>query len=41
MRVFKIGVDGIPHVLRIMANCEKLDAFTKADPTRQTGAPSA
>ena len=41
MRVFKIDVDGIPHVMRIMANCEKLDAFAKAEPTRQTGAPSA
>ena len=41
MRVFKIDVDGIPHVLRIMANCEKLDAFAKAEPGRQVGAPSA
>ncbi len=41
MRVFKIEVDGIPHVLRIMANCEKLDAFAKAEPSRQVGAPSA
>lgn len=41
MRVFKIDVDGIPHVLRIMANCEKLDAFAKAEPSRQVGAPSA
>ena len=41
MRVFKIEVDGIPNVLRIMANCEKLDAFAKAEPSRQVGAPSA
>lgn len=41
MRVFKIEVDGIPTVLRIMANCEKLDAFAKAEPSRQVGAPSA
>ena len=41
MRVFKIDVDGIPTVLRIMANCEKLDAFAKADPMKQVGAPQA
>ncbi|MCZ2497729.1 maleylacetoacetate isomerase [Xylophilus sp. Kf1] len=39
-RVFKIEVDGIPTVRRIMANCEKLDAFTRADPRRQAGAPA-
>jgi maleylacetoacetate isomerase/maleylpyruvate isomerase len=39
MRVFKIDVAGIPSVLRIMANCEALDAFAKADPLRQVGAP--
>jgi len=38
-RVFKIEVDGIPTVRRIMANCEKLEAFTRADPRRQAGAP--
>ena len=41
MRVFKIEVAGIPTVLRIMAACEKLDAFAKADPARQAGAPQA
>ena len=41
MRVFKIEVAGIPTVLRIMAACEKLDAFAKADPARQVGAPPA
>ena len=41
MRVFKIDVAGIPTVLRIMAACEKLDAFAKADPSRQVGAPQA
>ena len=41
MRVFKIDVAGIPTVLRVMAACEKLDAFAKADPTRQVGAPQA
>ena len=39
MRVFKIEVAGIPTVLRIMAACEKLDAFAKAEPARQAGAP--
>ena len=39
MRIFKIEVAGIPTVLRIMAACEKLDAFAKADPARQVGAP--
>jgi maleylacetoacetate isomerase len=41
MRVFKIEVAGIPTVLRIMAACEQLDAFAKADPGRQAGAPQA
>ncbi|KQW37574.1 maleylacetoacetate isomerase [Rhizobacter sp. Root404] len=41
MRVFKIEVAGIPTVLRIMAACEALDAFAKADPMRQVGAPRA
>ena len=39
MRVFKIDVEGIPTVLRVMAACEKLEAFAKADPARQAGAP--
>jgi maleylacetoacetate isomerase/maleylpyruvate isomerase len=38
-RVFKITVAGIPTVNRILFACEKLDAFAKADPYRQTGAP--
>ncbi len=41
MRVFKIEVPGIPTVLRVMAACEQLDAFAKADPSRQVGAPQA
>jgi len=40
MRVFKIEVADIPTVNRIMAACEALDAFAKADPLRQAGAPS-
>jgi maleylacetoacetate isomerase len=38
-RVFKITVPGIPTVNRILFACEKLEAFAKADPYRQTGAP--
>jgi maleylacetoacetate isomerase len=41
MRVFKIEVAGIPTVLRIMAACEQLDAFARAEPSRQAGAPQA
>ena len=41
MRVFKIDVAGIPTVHRIMAECELLDAFAKAAPSRQAGAPQA
>ena len=40
-RVFKIKVDGVPTVDRIMATCEAMDAFAKADPYRQAGAPAA
>jgi len=39
MRVFKIEVPGIPTVDRIVARCEALDAFAKASPHRQAGAP--
>jgi maleylacetoacetate isomerase len=41
MRVFKIEVPSIPNVQRIMASCEALEAFAKADPRRQAGAPAA
>ena len=41
MRVFKIEVEGIPTVDRIVARCETLDAFAKAAPLRQAGAPQA
>jgi maleylacetoacetate isomerase len=41
MRVFKIEVPSIPNVQRIMASCEALEAFAKADPRRQVGAPAA
>ena len=41
MRVFKIEVANIPTIDRIMAACEKNEAFAKADPRRQEGAPAA
>ncbi|MET0542887.1 MAG: maleylacetoacetate isomerase [Variovorax sp.] len=41
MRVFKITVPDIPTVDRIMRACEAQEAFAKADPGRQQGAPSA
>jgi maleylacetoacetate isomerase/maleylpyruvate isomerase len=40
MRVFKIEVEAIPTVLRIMASCERLEAFAAAAPGRQAGAPA-
>ena len=41
LRVFKITVADIPTIGRITARCEALDAFAKADPVRQAGAPKA
>lgn len=41
MRVFKIEVADIPTAQRIMASCEEHEAFAKADPRRQAGAPQA
>ena len=41
MRIFKIEVTDIPTVHRIMAACEQLEAFAKADPRHQIGAPQA
>lgn len=38
-RVFKIEVADIPTVTRIVAACEALDAFARAEPMRQAGAP--
>ena len=38
-RIFKITVEGTPNIDRIMANCDALDAFAKAAPLRQVGAP--
>ena len=39
--IFKIEVPGVPTVDRIVARCEALDAFAKAAPSRQVGAPAA
>jgi maleylacetoacetate isomerase len=39
MRVFKIEVEGVPTVNRIATLCETLEAFAKAEPARQEGAP--
>ena len=39
MPVFKIDVDGIPAVKRIATKCMSQDAFAKAEPMRQQGAP--
>lgn len=39
-RIFKIDVAAIPTIDRIMAKCDELDAFTKAAPLLQVGAPA-
>ena len=40
MRVFKISVANTPTIDRIMASCDALEAFAKAAPSRQVGAPA-
>ena len=40
MRIFKIIVADIPTIDRIIAQCDALDAFAKAAPSQQVGAPS-
>jgi maleylacetoacetate isomerase/maleylpyruvate isomerase len=40
MRVLKIEVAAIPTITRIVASCEAEDAFARADPRRQAGAPA-
>ncbi|MDX7950979.1 maleylacetoacetate isomerase [Lichenihabitans sp. Uapishka_5] len=40
MRVFKISVPEIPTIDRIMARCEAIEAFARAEPMRQQGAPA-
>jgi hypothetical protein len=39
MGVFKIQVDNIPTIDAIVARCNTLDAFAKAAPALQVGAP--
>ena len=39
MRVFKLEVPHIPTVEGIVARCSALEAFVKAEPARQVGAP--
>ena len=41
MPIFKIEVSGIPTINRIAAKCMAQDAFVKAEPMRQVGAPKA
>ena len=41
MRVFKISVPDIPTIDRIIARCDAMDAFAKADPFKQVGAPNS
>ena len=41
MRVFRISVADIPTIDRIVALCETQEAFAKAMPYRQVGAPAA
>jgi maleylacetoacetate isomerase len=38
-RLFKMNFDDLPTVDRIMAQCDALDAFARAAPLRQQGAP--
>ena len=40
MRVFTISVPGTPTIDRIMALCDAHEAFAKAAPMRQVGAPA-
>lgn len=41
MRVFSIEVSDIPTVDGIMARCETMEAFSRAEPRKQFGAPPA
>jgi maleylacetoacetate isomerase len=40
MRVFKIEVPNTPTIDRMVAQCGTLEAFAKAEPSRQVGAPA-
>lgn len=39
MQIFKIEIPGTPTINRIIAACDELEAFSRADPMRQVGAP--
>ena len=39
MKIFNISVADLPTIDRIIARCETLEAFAKADPFKQAGAP--
>jgi hypothetical protein len=39
MAIFKIAVPDIPTIEQIVARCEALEAFARAAPHRQPGAP--
>jgi hypothetical protein len=39
-RMFKIPTSGTPTVDRIVAACDQIDAFQRADPLLQVGAPT-
>ena len=41
MRIFKIAVPDLPTVTGIMARCEAMEPFARAEPRRQAGAPAA
>ena len=40
MRVFKIAVADIPTIDRIVTRCETQEAFSRAAPLKQEGAPT-
>ena len=40
-RLFKLEFDRLPNVERIVAECDAIDAFARAAPLRQRGAPAA
>jgi maleylacetoacetate isomerase len=40
MRVLKVTVPNTPTIDRIMVNCDALESFAKAAPSRQVGAPT-
>lgn len=41
MKAIKIPLPDLPTIAAIVARCEALEAFAKADPMKQVGAPSA